>query len=258
MRDLARMRSTELSELLDERDVDVLLPLGSLEQHGPHLPLSTDSIVAEAVAAAVAARADDAVIAPCLAVGVSPHHLGYAGTASIPAPVVSGYVTAVVASLLQRGFRFAYVISGHAGNMPAMDAGLAALPAPLRARAAAFTDWPAQRAAMHDWAQRTLELDPAAVGSHAGHFETSMLLHLAPELVDMDAAVPGFIGPIEAASARMAAEGVRAVSPVGVIGDPTTATAEAGAEYLEVLIALVVEWVNAHRRSRRAVGHADG
>lgn len=249
MDDLARMRSPVLSALLDQTSLDVLIPLGSLEQHGPHLPLSTDTIIADALVRAVAARVRDIVVAPGLVMGVSPHHLGYAGTVSLPESVVSGYVTGTVVSLLEHGFRYAYVVSGHAGNMPAMASGLAALPAALHPRATAYTDWPAQRAAMHRWAQTNLGLEPSAVGSHAGHFETSLLLHIAPELVDMDAARPGHTGPVEAAASRMIADGIRAVSPIGVLGDPTGATAAAGRGYLEVLTGLVQAWLEEHRRS---------
>jgi creatinine amidohydrolase len=247
---LVEMLSPEVASLLQRGHLDVLLPLGALEQHGPHLPLGTDAFIADALAREVARRAGDMVVAPCLPVGCSDHHLSFAGTASISVEAAAAYLRSVAVSLLRHGFRCAYMFSAHAGNIPALRAALASFDAADRKRVAIFVDWPAQRDAMHDWARRELGLGPDEVGSHAGHFETSIMLHLAPELVDMQAAPRGFIGSAQDATTTMAEKGIAAVSRAGVVGDARGATPEAGGGYFEILAASITSFVS----ERRAAG----
>lgn len=245
------MLSPRIRSLVDQGDLDLLIPLGALEQHGPHLPLGTDTVIAAALAGKIAKQVDNLLVAPPLPVGRSDHHLSFAGTASIPEDVIAGYIRSVALTLLGHGFRYAYIVSGHAGNIPAMKAALRSLPPEAEGRVAAFVDWPAQRDAMHKWAETTLGLRPEEVGSHAGHFETSIMLSIEPDSVDMSAAPRGFTGPVDEAARLMGAEGMAAVSEVGVLGDARSATAEAGRGYLEVLVESVASFIEEHR----AAGH---
>jgi creatinine amidohydrolase len=241
------MTSPTVEAVIANGQVDVLIPLGSLEQHGRHLPLATDQIIADAIAAAVAERLENLLVAPCLPVGVSDYHLGFAGTATVPTQVIGDSLQSVITSFLEGGFRHAYLMSGHAGNLPAMESARQSLPEVLKLRVAVHGNWPAQRRAIHEWAHGSLSLDAGVVGSHSGHFETSVMLHLAPDLVDMDEAVAGFQGDPASAVEIMMAEGVRAVSSVGVIGDPTSATAAAGEGYLSLLVGSVIDLIEKHR-----------
>jgi creatinine amidohydrolase/Fe(II)-dependent formamide hydrolase-like protein len=244
---LSRMSSPQIAALVELGDVDVLIPLGALEQHGPHLPLGTDTVIAEAIAAGVARAVGALVVAPCLPVGCSEHHLSFPGTASVPEAVVAGYIRSTALTVLSHGFRYVYVVSGHAGNIPAMSAAVASLPPEVEGRVAAFVDWPAQRRALHEWAESSQGLSGAEVGSHSGHFETSIMLQLDPSSVDMSAAPKGFIGRAEEASELMRAKGMAAVSEIGVVGDARSASSEAGASYLEILTGTVVEFIEQHR-----------
>jgi creatinine amidohydrolase len=246
------MTSSVVDNLLSDGQVDVLIPLGSLEQHGGHLPLATDLIIAEAMAAAVGTRySDSMLVAPCMPIGFSDYHLGFAGTASVPLDVVRDYLRSAIMSFLEGGFRHVYVVSGHAGNLAAMESARRSLPAAFRARTVVHGDWPAQRKAIHQWAEEHLGLGPEKVGSHGGHFETSVMLHLAPELVNMSAASAGFIGDAATASEAMMTAGMRAVSPAGVIGDPRSASASAGVGYLQVVVDLVTDLIARHRSGLR-------
>lgn len=245
------MRTGDVSRMLQRGPVDVILPFGALEQHGPHLPLSTDSVIAEALARELARRAAGLLVAPCLPIGASSHHASFDGTISLSGDTLVAFVRDAVASLLTQGFRFVFLISGHAGNMPYMSEAVSSLPDEARTRVAAFVDWAAQRKALHDWAGNELGLPPEQVGSHAGHFETSIMLHLAPERVDMQAAPAGFIGPIEEATSTLAAAGMRALSSVGVVGDARGATGSAGKEYFEVLVNMLHDFIVGHRRGAR-------
>lgn len=245
------MLGPQLARLMAERDMDILIPLGALEHHGPHLPLTTDTIITDSLAGAAAQEVGDMLVAPCLPIGCSDHHLGFVGTASIPKEVVSGYVQAVVVSFLSYGFRHAYVVSGHIGNIPAMEAALKNLPMGMRERTAAYLDWSTHRDKMHRWAREMLKLEPELVGSHAGHSETSMMLHLVPELVDAKVAPVGFIGSPEEGSKLLRERGMQHVSKVGVIGDPRSATADAGLEYFKVMIEALVGFIQNHRMERK-------
>ena len=189
-------------------------------------------------------------MAPCLPVGDSKHHLAFPGTASLPLDVVAGYVSAVATTLLGHGFRHVYVMSAHAGNIPGMKAALEELPAEARGRVSVFVDWPGQRTAMHDWARSAFGLSPEEVGSHSGHFETSIMLRIAPDAVDRPAIPRGHVGPVDQASKLMNEKGIDAVSEIGVIGDARPSTPEAGDGYLDILVGSVADFI-AHHRSER-------
>ena len=243
---LASLTTRGVERLLADGPLDVIVPLGALEQHGPHLPLSTDQIIAEALASEAAARSGECAVAPCLPVGVSPHHLGFAGTASVAAQTMAELQTDVVSSLLNHGFRCAYVVTGHAGNAGSMAEAERRLAEAFAGRVVSFADWPAQRKAVHAAAE-AMGLDPERVGTHAGHFETSIMCLLRPDLVDSAAAEPGWIGPAAAAGETLRSRGMAALSPIGVVGDPTGAGAEAGRAYLGALVEHVASGIARHR-----------
>ncbi len=252
---LGEMSWTALDRRLDEGPLDVLVPLGAFEQHGPHLPLDTDALIADAVAHRVARRVGECAVLPCIPIGASSHHLAFPGTASLSDRTLGSVLVEVIESLLSHGFRAAYLVTGHAGNVGAMAGAWAELNPDDRGRVVSFDDWPAQRAAVHEVAETKLNLDRELVGTHGGHFETSILLAIAPDRVDMAAAVPGHVGPATEASAKLRSEGMAALSPVGIIGDPRGATAEAGEHYLDALVNLAVEGIEAHRsRAKERVG----
>jgi len=251
---LGEMSWTALSERLDRGPLDVMIPLGALEQHGPHLPLDTDALIAEAVADRAARRVGECVVSPCIPIGASSHHLAFPGTASLSDKTLQSVLAEMIQTLLGHGFRGAFLVTGHAGNVASMAAALTGLDPDDRARVVSFDDWPAQRDAVHQAAETRLSMDREVVGTHGGHFETSILLAIAPDRVDMASAVAGHVGPAAAASAKLRSEGMAALSPVGVIGDPRGATADAGELYLDALVGLVVEGIEAHRsRSKQRV-----
>lgn len=246
---LGELSTRDVAEALASSPLDVIVALGALEQHGPHLPLATDQIIATAVAEAVASRVGACVIVPTVPVGASSHHLSFAGTASLTNETIVATQVDIVESLLSHGFRSAYVVTGHAGNSGAMSAAAKQ----LDARVVSFADWPAQRDAVHRVAQDELGLDPDVVGTHAGHFETSIMMLLAPHLVQLDRIEPGFIGPAAQASATLLRDGMAALATNGVIGDPTGSNAAAGERYLDALVDHVVSGINAHRASQEAI-----
>ncbi|GJM37182.1 MAG: putative mycofactocin system creatinine amidohydrolase family protein MftE [Acidimicrobiales bacterium] len=195
----------------------LLLPLGATEQHGPHLPLDTDTRIAVAVADAVAARGDDLVVAPPIGITASGEHAGFAGTLSIGTKVLADVLVEIVRTA---GPEFArvVVINGHGGNAYAL-------------RAAAAT-CESEGRPLDVWSIRLPDAD-----AHAGRTETSLLLHLSPEVVHVERAEPGNTEPLETLLPQMMESGVRAVAANGVLGDPRGASAGEG----EVLFAALVE-----------------
>lgn len=192
------------------------VPLGSCEQHGPHLPLSTDTVIAAAVAERAAARCEAVVVAPTLAITASGEHAGFPGTLSIGTEAL----TTVLVELVRSADHFVHVVlvNGHGGNHEAVTR--------------------AVERSRHD-GRRVSAWWPRVPGAdaHAGRTETSLMLALAPHLVRLDRAEPGVTTPIGDLLDGLRAGGVAAVSPNGVLGDPTGASAAEGEALLEVLVA---------------------
>jgi len=198
----------------------LVVPVGSLEQHGPHLPMDTDTRIAVAVASRACAGRDGVGLAPAVAIGASGEHAAFPGTLSIG-------TEALVLVLTELGRHASLhwpsmlLVNGHGGNTEAITAAVRALRAEGRACHAWQAGLPGSRLA-----------DP-----HAGRFETSLLLALAPDLVRLEKAAPGDTRPLAEIMPRLRAGGVRAVSPNGVLGDPAGASAAEGEELLRQLAA---------------------
>lgn len=204
----------------------VLVPVGSCEQHGPHLPLDTDTRIATHLAERAASRLDGAVVAPAVAVGASGEHAGFPGTLSIGTEALTTVLVELVRSAdWAHGVVF---VNGHGGNLDAVDAALAT---------------------SHAEGRNVLSWWPRVVGgdAHAGHTETSLLLHLDHDLVDRTATAPGVTTPLAELAPTLRRRGVGAVSRSGVLGDPTTATAAEGQRLVEALVADLVGAVGAWR-----------
>jgi creatinine amidohydrolase len=163
-----------------DRGVVVLLPTGSLEQHGPHLPLFTDSIVVTAVAEAVERAASDAVLlTPTLWLGASTQHLGFAGSLSASFDGYIAALTSVVESLVPHGFTKFFVINGHGGNNDPNSIALRILKAGhpnLTFGHLAYYDFIREETAA------TLT-GPQKYMAHASEAEASLIMHLRPDLV---------------------------------------------------------------------------
>jgi mycofactocin system creatininase family protein len=193
----------------------LLLPLGATEQHGPHLPLETDSVIAAALAEAVAAQRSDVVVAPVLPYGSSGEHAGFPGTLSLGQEAFESAVVELVRSA--DAFDAVLLLSWHGGNAGPLG------------RAVERLRYEGRRVSA--WRSRL-----AGGDLHAGRVETSLMLALAPDLVGEERPV-GATGPLEELLPALRARGVKAVSPSGVLGDATGATAQEGRALLSSLVA---------------------
>jgi mycofactocin system creatininase family protein len=200
----------------------LVVPLGSTEQHGPHLPLSTDTAVAVALAEGVAAR-DDVVVAPALPYGASGEHAGFPGTLSLGQAALELVLVELGRSACDSFARVLF-LSGHGGNAEP----LARATALLRAEGRDVRSW-----------------SPSWGGdAHAGRTETSLQLALHPGLVRLELAEAGTTAGLRELLPELRRSGVRGVSPNGVLGDPAGASAEEGERLLQAgvrALALVLD-----------------
>ena len=194
----------------------LVLPLGSLEQHGPPLPLDTDSRIAVAVAGGLASRRPDVALAPPIAYGASGEHAEFPGTLLVGHEVLAALLVELVRSA-RRSFAGVVVVNGHGGNAESLRA--------AEARSSAEGD------DVVVWSASVPGGD-----AHAGRTETALMLAIDPTVVRLDRARAGRTQPLDALWPRLRAEGVRPVSSSGVLGDPTAASAEEGRALLDALV----------------------
>ena len=193
----------------------LIVPVGSTEQHGPHLPLDTDTRIAVAVAHRAAADRGH-LLAPAIAYGASGEHQGFPGTVSIGTAALRTVLVEYGRSACDWAGQLVFV-NGHGGNTEALRDAVALLRAEGRDAAwcSCFDD---------------------GGDAHAGHTETSLLLHLWPHLVHTDRCEPGNVAPLPELMGRMRRGGVAAVSETGVLGDPSTASAAAGEQIMARMV----------------------
>ncbi|MDQ6849212.1 MAG: mycofactocin biosynthesis peptidyl-dipeptidase MftE [Actinomycetota bacterium] len=214
-------------DVLTRAEADALLaiPLGSTEQHGPHLPLSTDSDIAVALCERLDAAHPDVLVAPAVSYGSSGEHAGFPGTLSIGQPAVELLVLELGRSAFDT-FRHVLFVSAHGGNAEPVTRAVERLRAESRDVAVFMPRW---------------DGDP-----HAGRTETSLLLALRPDSVRTDRIVPGNVRPLSELAPLVRQGGLRAVTENGILGDPSGANADEGDALLDKLAAelvdVVTEW----------------
>lgn len=212
----------------------LVVAVGSCEQHGPHLPLDTDLRIAVALADVLADRHDAVVVAPPLGITASGEHQSFPGTLSIGTSVFEQVVVEVCRSALPpkgsglpEPFRGVLFVNGHGGNVQPFAAALDL----LRSEGRDVRVW-----------------HPLVPGgdSHAGHTETSILLHIDPSCVRSDLIEAGSTRRWREIGSIVMEQGLSSVSPNGILGDPTTASAPEGRKVFGTLVddlcASAVEW----------------
>ena len=235
----------EVSDALKESDI-VLVPIGSQEPHGPHCPLSTDSINALAVAKRAAEKLSGefpVLVTPLIPVGCSWEHKDFPGFIGLRTSTLMEVVRDICLSLSMQGFKKILFVNGHGGNTPALQAAAVAVRDELGLQIGVVTWW--------DLVKDKISID------HAGWVETSMVMANRPELVDKSK-IPG---ACERSAPKGAQYGVmtpmpplKTLSPEGYIGDPTKSSAEKGRELTEAASDRLALYLRETRSSTRLTG----
>ena len=236
IRRLAEMTWPDVADAVRAGATTVVLPLGATEQHGPHLPLGTDTIRALALAERLAERLGPSVlVAPTLPFGCSDEHAGFPGLLGLQHDTLARVIADLARRLTGWGVRRLVLLSAHGGNGEALDLALALLRQELPDLTVRTNgDLETIAAALLEVARRD-GIPANALGLHAGEGETSEMLHLRPDLVRAKNSAPGFTGDMEIVLDELRKGGLRAVTEEGVLGDPTSAETGRGARYLDVL-----------------------
>ena len=241
----------EIREAATERRVAVV-PIATIEDHGPHLPVDTDLVLCNAACEDAVSRVSDrAVLVPSINHGFSPHHMDFPGATAIGWDTLIRYGVDVCKSLARHGFERILIVNGHGSNTPFVDIMARVTVLETGALAAAVNYWAAP--GVREVAEGLRESEKIGGMNHACEFETSMYLALHPDLVDMTKAVHelsyrptknywtdliGGDGPL----AMM--EQWSALTQTGVMGDPTKATAEKGRKLLDAAASGLVELID--------------
>jgi mycofactocin system creatininase family protein len=202
----------------------LVVPLGSTEQHGPHLPFTTDTDLAEELARRLAAAYPDALVAPAIPYGSAGEHASFPGTLSIGQEALAAVLVELVRS---SHFARTLFVNGHGGNQQPVARAVAVL-----------------TAEGHD----VLAWSPSLPGgdAHAGRTETSLLLSARPDLVGDFRAASGNQSPLAELMPALQAGRLRDVAPTGVLGDPAAASAAEGHAWWTTLDAQLLDAVVRH------------
>jgi creatinine amidohydrolase len=225
---IEEMTWPEVREAIAAGKRRVIVMLAAMEQHGPHLPIGTDTYLGYATGVRLARRLGDALVAPAITIGYSAGHLPMAGTVSIEEPTLEAVVSDACRSLARHGFREIVLLCSHGGNYRALRNVLPRLRkehAGLRVSAVSDFD---------EWLENTRAfaaregLDMARLGVHAAQGETSLMLASRPDLVQMDHACEGFMGDASIRWRSKVPPPMDTMSPTGILGDARGSTAALG------------------------------
>ncbi|MBL8700002.1 MAG: creatininase family protein [Alphaproteobacteria bacterium] len=238
----ARLKASEIAGLA-KRNAIVILPIGSTEQHGPHLPTQVDSRLATEVAhraARIMSRTHPAVVAPTIPYGMSEHHMSLSGTITLDYATMAAVLNCACESILRHGFKRIFVLNGHGGNTEGVYTFVTEFTVKHRVPICGGTYWNIAQAEIAAILEKQKYL------LHACEAETSMMLALTPELINRDE-LSQMHGPYITGLSAIA--GVNAGvyrwrqlssrSPIGVIGEAGAASPEKGQKLLEAIPAAV-------------------
>jgi creatinine amidohydrolase len=240
---MSEMTRVDIQDALDRGFSTVVFAVGSNEQHGPHLPTCTDSLIGDFLANKVAGKLDRTLQAPSINVGCSDHHMVFPGAISLRPETLKSLIRDYCASLAKQGFKNIVILPSHGGNFNAVREVTDEFNKALKGtKVVSYTD-------LKDLLEFLTELSSrhgvsaGESGAHAGESETSMVLAIRKDLVDMRHAEKGFVGSFEDKKDVVWSQGIKAVSKNGVLGDARKGEAGKGEEYLELWAEKMVDFV---------------
>jgi creatinine amidohydrolase len=239
---LEEMTSKKVKALIEQGTDIAVIPAGSVEQHGYHCPLGTDSLIARAVAQGVAERLN-AICLPPLWYGVSPHHMDFAGSLTIRPEVLTLLIEDILSSLIHHGIKKILILNGHGGN----TAAISTANVNVRGRfpeifLAQSSVWLALHDVYQDLPQDVQQENWRSLVAHAGFLETSLVMAFDQNLVDLDQAVPMSVDRFVQATdpALSVTANINELTECGSAGDPTASNAEVGRMFLAKTVDQIV------------------
>ena len=233
-----RLKASEIAALA-KRDAIVILPIGSTEQHGPHLPVQVDSRLATEVAHRAARKMTarhPTIVAPTIPYGMSEHHMSLSGTITLDYATMAAVLGCCCESMIRHGFRRIFVLNGHGGNTDGVYTFITEFTVRHRVPIAGGTYW--------NIAQKEIAaiLEKQQYLLHACEAETAMMLALTPELIDRDELsqmhgpyIPGLSAIAGVNHGVYRWRQLSSRSPIGVIGEAGAATPEKGVRLLDAI-----------------------
>jgi creatinine amidohydrolase len=245
---LEEMTSPEIKKAIADGYKTIIVAAGSIEQHGKHLPIGTDTMAGTTCALEIAEGLGYTLVAPTIRPGCSDHHMPFSGTITIPVDLLKDLARAYCRSLVQHGFERIVLLAMHGGNIEPLAEVAKELSEELNCKIVSplILGVPETEAAIQPLLEK-YGLTAEQGGIHAGFIETSEMLG-SPyrHLVKMEHAEPGFIGNPFQAIEKVKVDGhwkISDLSVIGVLGDPRKASVEAGEELSQIATPVYVKIV---------------
>ncbi len=235
------MNWPDIGEAIEQGFDSIIIAVGAIEQHGPHLPLKTDSLIGEELTHSIAKKLGKTLQGPTINVGCSEHHMEFPGTVSILDSTLKSIISDYTQSFVKHGFKNIIFIPSHGGNFAAMGEVIEKLQ----------EQYPDNNVIGYADLTKYLEIikqisveagiTAEEGGAHAGENETSIMLALEEKLVVKERFEPGYVGIFGEKERNLAfSKGLKALTDNGVFGDPTKANWKAGKVYLQKLCDFLV------------------
>ncbi|WP_049921473.1 creatininase family protein [Halopiger djelfimassiliensis] len=236
----------EVESALEDGMRTAIVAVGSIEQHGPHLPLNMDTLDGDELARRIASELGDALAAPTIRPGCSGHHMEFPGTLTVPPETLMDTIRAYCRSLDEHGFEHVVLVPTHGGNFGPVKTVTPDIGREIDATVIALADLDEHMRLLNEGLDEAgIEYDQDVI--HAGAAETAIVLAVNEGLVRTNALESGHEGDVSAA--RLLSEGFESITENGVLGDPREATAEAGERILERVTAAYVDRIEAERNA---------
>lgn len=234
----------EVESALEAGTRTVIVAVGSVEQHGPHLPLIMDTLDGEELSRRVAEKLGDALAAPPIRPGCSGHHMDFPGTITLPPETLMDVIRSYCRSFDEHGFEHVVLVPTHGGNFAPVRTVAPEISREIDANVITLADLDEHMSLMNEGLRESgVEYEEEVI--HAGAVETAMVLAVDEGLVRTDRLEVGHEG--EVATSRLLSEGFEAIAENGVLGDPRKATREAGEAIFEKVADAYAERIEAER-----------
>jgi len=248
MIDIANMTSPEIGEAIEKGFNTAVFAVGSNEQHGPVLAVSTDTVLGDVLALRIAEQLGDSLKFPTINIGCSEHHMMFPGTVTLRKETLHMLLKDYVGSLARHGFKRVIIIPSHGGNFGPLNEAIEGLESENPdIKIIAYTDLIGFVEYLTN-ASAKLGISAEAAGAHAGESEVSMMMLANPGGVRPEKIqeAKGYVGVFdEAATQLIFRDGIAGLSPIGVLGDPAEASKEHGMEYIEAMVSAIVGYIRA-------------